>query len=78
MTMQTDDKPRLVRVTDPVEIEACRRGWRGYIGCPHGFPQGDPESEADWHWYAYAAELEKWRAGRVNEVAGGQGIRDQE
>ena len=55
------DKPRLVRVTDPVEIEALNDG-RAKIHTPYGY------YKFDGIWYADAAELAKWRAGRGNEV----------
>jgi hypothetical protein len=55
------DKPRLVRVTDPVEIEAVKAG-RAELHAPYGYYYGND------CWYAEEAEMAKWRAGRVNEV----------
>jgi len=65
MTMQTDDKPRLVRVTDPVEIEAVAKGCAGDLSCPRGISYLDYGNGYDSRqevWYADADELAKWRA----------------
>ena len=61
--MQTDEKPRLVRVTDPKEIEAVAKGWAGDLGLPRGVPFIDyTDNGRVQGWYADAAELAKWRA----------------
>ena len=56
--MQTDEKPRLVRVTDPDELAEMSKD---SLAAPYPYYHlGDI--------YCDAAELAKWRAGRVNEV----------
>jgi len=66
----SEEKPRLVRVTDPVEIEAVKAGASGDIGCPLGHWYNEilltsPEPTLGKVWYADAAEMAKWRAGRA-------------
>jgi hypothetical protein len=50
--MNTDDKPRMVQVTDPAEIESIRRnGLDDIIG-----------GEVAGQWWAYKWSLDRWRA----------------
>lgn len=56
--MEQSDKPRLVRVTDQVEIDAMKAG---SLGQNLAYPFGH-YSRFEGAWYADAAELAKWRA----------------
>jgi len=60
--MQADDKPRLVRVTDPAEIEAVQAGAGGELGFPCGL------TDEAGNWWADATELAKWRAGAASSA----------
>jgi hypothetical protein len=48
------DKPKMIPVTDPAEIEALKRGAQGELDAPYGI-------EYAGRWYAEASELERYR-----------------